>query len=139
MSMEIYVACPSSALPEADQLQLAVRQNGIDLVIPVMDWSTQSGFLPMVLKGRESGVEVDVYTGADALDAVSAFGIFSVGAVVAMRWGGDIAECACAYTLAGAISVLTNGRTFDPEQGVELTPAKAFDQAKSAISIEWLE
>ena len=89
----------------------------------------------MLLEGRESGVEVDVWRGDDALDAVSPFGVTTVETVVAMRWGSDLAECACALAFAGAVATITKGRTCDPQEGVELTPAEAFKEAKSAIEL----
>jgi hypothetical protein len=135
MSMEIYVACSNALLPNAEQLQIVAGENGVRLIVSALDWPSQSGFLPMVLEGRDSGAEVDVMTGDDALEAVSAFGLTSPVTVVAMRFGGDLAEGASALAFAGAIAAVTNGRICDPQEGVELTPAEAFKDAKSAIGM----
>jgi hypothetical protein len=123
MSMELYVAAKLEKLPTASQIGAQLATRGITVTVEPFAWATQSGYLPVSLDGRDSGVEVDLIAPADAGEIMTAFGAkLDPGiAIVAMRWGGDLAECCCACALAAAIAQLAEGQVLDPEQGRTMT------------------
>lgn len=134
MSMELYIACgDASSLPTAQVVQQAAQSHGFRFVVDDLDWKTQSGFLPMALNGKESGCEVDVLTSRDAAEAVAPFDEVGCQALVALRWGGDMAECACALVFAGSVAATMNGRIFDPQEIAEMDLATTFREAQTAF------
>jgi hypothetical protein len=133
MSMNLYVACPSKAPPHVDDVQRVAKENGIELVIPMLDWQAQSGFLPMFIDGRKSGVEVDVWTGRFAAELIATFGLPESGVIVAMTWHGDLAECACAFAFAGAVAAVAGGTILDPNHDEWLNVSDAFRESKHAL------
>ncbi len=133
MSMNLYVACPTARLPSVDDLQHEAKTNGVELVVPSLDWTVQSGFRPMLIHGRNSGVEVDVWTGTVAAEKVETFGLPDSGCVVVMTWSGELSECACAFTLAGAVAGLMGGTILDPNYDLRFGVSDAFKEARAAI------
>jgi hypothetical protein len=134
MSMELYLAT-TSALPSAGQIGARSTQEGIPLLVQTIDWSTQSGFLPMTINGRDAGVEVESMSPQDSEEVLAAFGVPATPStrIVAFRWGGDLTECGCALAAAASIASLTHGDILDPEAGEKMSVAQAFADARQCL------
>jgi hypothetical protein len=136
MSMELYVATTSTELPSADQIGAKLKSLGVTLVVEPFDWSDQSGFLPMVIEGHQSGVEVDLWGAAESGPTLAAFGVPAAPGtrIVAFRWGSQLAECACALATAAGIASLTDGRILEPDAGEIISAEKALADVRDCVN-----
>ena len=105
MANEQYAFLRRSELPTTAALQTAINNDpSFALTIdPETELQASVGFVPCVICGVESGVEIDF---DDSPELISEFGPIATDrdCCLVFRWGGDMAECACAmvlsYTLA---------------------------------------
>ena len=101
MANEQYAFLRRSEVPSTASLQSAIdRDPTFALTIaPQTDLSTCVGFVPCVICGVESGVEIDF---DDSPEIVEQFGDLAADrdCCLVFRWGGDMVECACAMVLS---------------------------------------
>ena len=93
------------------------------------------GYLPMRLRGEESGVEFDTYDGREAVVEIAGKETdprFTRSAN--FRLGGDENELAVAQCFAAALARLVDGAVFDPQEGCLQTVEQAIDHAKKQIA-----
>jgi len=131
--MELYIACSAVPLPAAVQIKQRAMEHGISVDIAPIDWKRRSGFMPVVINGSESGVEVDVHPAPTMGEILGVFANPAADVVISLRWGGDLAECACAFALAGAIASIVNGAILDPDSGEKVSIENAFAASKEAL------
>lgn len=137
MSMELHVFLAKGKLPTIRQWQAAIDSHGFDVKLdPSTDVASDSGFLPAVFKGRESGFEFDVSPAVDVVEAYPdvADRVAGLDAVGNFRWGGDFDEMACALAAAAALASLSGGVWFDPQEGECRDAAGAVREAQSGIA-----
>jgi hypothetical protein len=104
------------ALPSKAAVTRAMKELGLPFSIapPAGSLEAQSGFLPMKLRGEETGVEFDVYGDHAAVEEFADAGVdpgFERRA--SLRWGGDLQEAVAGMCIAAALAKLLDGVVFD--------------------------
>jgi hypothetical protein len=126
MSMEIHVLFHGK-LPTKPALARAMKELSFPITIPSSKNSLekQSGFLPMRLRGEETGAEFDVFEGRAHVAEVAGEHEGAVDLTfdrcASFRFGGDENEMIAAMCAAAALAKLVGGVVLDSESG-ELMP-----------------
>jgi hypothetical protein len=92
------------------------------------------GYLPMRLRGEESGVEFDTYATRDEIQEDLEIDIdprFTRGAN--FRWSSDVDESVVAYCFAGALARLVNGLVLDVDGETMLTADETIARARKDL------
>ena len=136
MSMEVHVLF-AGKLPSKAALTRSFKELGFPLVFQrgAASLEQHSGYLPMRLRGEESGVEFDTCDNRKDVEEVAGKRInprFTRSAN--FRWGGDENELTVAQCLAAALAKLVDGAVFDPQEGCLQTVEQAIEQAKKQIA-----
>lgn len=137
MSMELHVFCPARKLPDIRAWQAAIDAHGFDVKLaPDTDVSTTSGFVPAVFKDRDSGFEFDISPASELVDVYPDLAelLHDMDMVGNFRWGGDLDELACTLAAAAALTSLTSGLWFDPQEGECRDAAGAIEEAHAGIA-----
>jgi hypothetical protein len=119
MSMDVYVfidhPSPLTTIEwqqalDATHLPIQLRQD--------IDLSKHSGFLPITLKGKNTGFYFGLEDAVELSAAYPSIGAAHVQstAVYTLSFGGDLLECASVYYSATALVAKFNGHAFDPQQ-----------------------
>ena len=116
MSTELYVFLEDSRVPSRDDWQLAIDQLAFPLQLEA-DWDlhSDSGFLPAILAGAESGFEFyleELPEGDPGIGLEAA----PCDRVAAFRLGGDMQELVSAMYAAAALTDVAKGRFYDEEK-----------------------
>jgi hypothetical protein len=114
MSMETHVFFRGK-LPSKAALSRAMKELGFPYAIKPATGSLeqQNGFMPMLLRREETGVEFDVF-GHDAVEEFADAGVDpSYERVANFRWGGDFQEAVAGMCGAAALAKLVDGVVFD--------------------------
>lgn len=139
MSMELHVLIDSAKLPDIRKWQTAIDSLGFDVKVdPSVIVETDTGFLPATYKGRKSGFEFDVSASSDIISAYGdqASNFKDADLSANFRWGGDLDEIACALVASAALTKLTGGVWFDPQEGICSDATGAVEQAKAAVAAQ---
>ena len=94
----------------------------------------QEGFMPMKLRGEETGVEFDVYGDHAAVEEFADAGVdpgFERRA--SLRWGGDFQEAVAGICIAAALAKLVDGVVFDEAEDRLLSAADAIAVARQNL------
>jgi hypothetical protein len=135
MSMETHVFFRGK-LPSKAALTRAMKELGLQFSITPATGSleAQSGYMPMRLRGEETGVEFDVY--GDHV-AVEEFGDVGVDAGferrASLRWGGDFQEAVAGMSVAAALA--RNGVVFDEAEGRLLSADEAIALVRQNLQV----
>jgi hypothetical protein len=109
MANEQYAFLRRSELPTTSQLQAAIDKDpDFSMTIdPETKLSESVGFVPCVICGMESGVEIDF---DDSAETIEQFGDLAPDrdCCLVFRWGGDMVECACAMVLSFVLAKYYN-------------------------------
>lgn len=135
MSMEIHVFFRGK-LPTKAVLSHAMKELGFPFSIKPATGSLeeQSGFMPMLLRREETGVELDVYNDTAAFAEFASKGIDpSLGRRASLRWGGDAEEAAAGLCVAAALAKLMNGAVFDEAEDKLLSVDDAIAVARQNL------
>ena len=138
MSMETHVFF-HGPLPRKSALRRTMRELGFPFTL-TPDTGTlegQSGFMPMRLRGEDTGVEFDVFEGREAIDEFSVEGIDpTFDRCANFRWGGDETEMLAGLCAAAALAQLVGGVVFDEAEDRLLTVDEAVAVArKNLVSV----
>ena len=131
MSMETHVFFRGK-LPSKAALSRAMKELGFPYSIKPATGSLeqQSGFMPMLLRREETGVEFDVF-GHDAVEEFADAGVDpSYERVANFRWGGDFQEAVAGMCSAAALTKLVNGVVFDEAENRLLSAEDAIAVAR---------
>lgn len=136
MSMEIHVLL-HGRLPSKAALNRCFRELGFPLSFPRVTGSLeqQEGYLPMRLRGTESGAEFNCFDSRKRVEEIAGKRIdpnFTPGAN--FRWGASAEEGFVATCFAAALAKLTDGVVFDPQVGSVLTVDETVANAR-----DWLK
>ena len=94
----------------------------------------QSGFMPMVRRGEETGVEFDVWNDHSAVAEFADVGVDpSFERVANFRWAGDYQEAVAGMCAAAALAKLVNGVVFDEAENRLLSVENAIVLAKKSL------
>ena len=122
MSAEIYAFVDS--LPTRDSWQEALESLEFPLVLDEeLDLTKNSGFSPAQLQGRESGFEIDVEDSTELIevDPVLREAVGSRRFAISIRFGGDLAECACALAALGGLISAAGAVVYSPNDNLSYT------------------
>jgi hypothetical protein len=107
MPHELTAFLARDRVPDRERLQAAVTALGFELFIHVTYRPFHSsGFLPCALAGRRAGFEIGFETAGLALTRRSRLAA-EIGArdcAISLRWGEEMADCACALAIASALA-----------------------------------
>jgi hypothetical protein len=87
---------------------------------PTLDLRRDTGFTPTSFRGQSTGFEFYLKPAADILSSYSHI-VPKVGSrdkCATFRWGGDMAECGAALSAAAALTKLTDGIYFYPDDDI---------------------
>jgi hypothetical protein len=134
MSMEVFVFSDRT-LNSVAEWQAAIDAEGFPLqVANGTPFESLSGFLPMLLEGRNTGCECDHF---DAGELMEDFADIEFGRrwrhALAFRFGGDMDACISAYMAGAAYARATEGCVLDGEEGRLLTPREAANVVRELL------
>jgi hypothetical protein len=135
MSMETHVFF-RGRLPTKAALSRAMKELGFPFSIKPAAGSLeqQSGFMPMMRRGEETGVEFDVWNDHSAVAEFADVGVDSSYERVAnFRWGGDYQEAVAGMCAAAALAKLMNGVVFDEAEDRLLSIDDATSVARRSL------
>jgi hypothetical protein len=136
MSMEIHVFF-RGRLPTKTALSRAMKELGFPFSIKPATGSLeqQSGFMPMLMRREETGVEFDVWNDHSAVEEFADVGVAqSFEHVASFRWGGDFQEAVAGMCAATALAKLVNGVVFDEAEDKLLSVDDAIALARKSVS-----
>ena len=134
MSMETHVFFRGK-LPSKAALSRAMKELGFPYSIKPATGSLeqQNGFMPMLLRREETGVEFDVF-GHDAVEEFADAGVDpSYERVANFRWGGDFQEAVAGMCGAAALAKLVKGIVFDEAENRLLSVEDAIAVARANL------
>jgi hypothetical protein len=137
MSVELHVFLSKHSLPDIRHWQAAIDSHGFDVKLDSgVDVGAQSGYLPAVFKGIDSGFEFHVAPASDVIEAYPdiAGRLSGIDIVGNFRWFGDLNEMACAMAAAAALTSMSGGVWFDPQDGEMRDALGAIKEAQSGIA-----
>ena len=133
--MEIHIFFRGE-LPTKTALSRAMKELGFPFSIKPAAGSLeqQSGFMPMMLRGEETGVEFDVYNDSAAFAEFAGKGVDpNLERRASLRWGGDAEEAAAGLCVAAALAKLVNGAVLDEAEDKLLSVDDAIAVAKQTL------
>jgi hypothetical protein len=135
MSMETHVFFRGK-LPSKAAVSREMKELGLPFSIAPATGSleTQNGFMPMKLRGEETGVEFSVYADHFAVEEFADVGVDpSFERRASLRWGGDVQEAVAGMSVAAAVAKLANGVVFDEAEGRLLSADAAATLARQNL------
>ncbi len=141
MAMELHVFFRGE-LPSKTELSQAIEELGFPLSIAPSEQSLDqhTGYMPMLLNGKETGVEFDVVNGRLAIeDNIGRERMDEIDPgfdrCANFRFVGDWNELLCALCGAAALAKLVGGVVYDEEHDVLRTIEAAIDEARRTLRI----
>ncbi len=125
-------------LPSKAALSRAMKELGLPFSIAPATGSleAQAGFMPMKLRGEETGVEFSVYGDHAAVEEFADAGVdrrFERRA--SLRWGGDFQEAVAGMCVAAALAKLVDGVVFDEAEDRLLSAEDAIAVARQNLQV----
>jgi hypothetical protein len=124
-------------LPTKAALSRAMKDLGFPFSIKPVTGSLeeQSGFMPMLLRREETGVEFDVWNDHSAVTEFADVGVDpSFERVANFRWGGDFQEAIAGMCAAAALAKLVSGVVFDEAEDKLLSVDDAIGVARKNLN-----
>ena len=121
MSLELHIFMQDSRVPSREAWQQAIEQLSFPTVLyPTLDVRKDTGFSPTTYKGQDTGFEFSLEPAADILASYSHITprVGSRDKCATFRWGGDMTECAASLSAAAALTKLTDGIYFYPDDDI---------------------
>jgi hypothetical protein len=141
MAMEVHVFFRGE-LPTKSALTQTMQDLGFPLSIIRSEQSLEqhTGYMPMLLHGKETGIEFDVFNGRLAIEGQ--IGRERMGEIdprfdrsANFRFVGDWNELVCALCGAAALAKLVDGIVYDEEHDVLRNVEAAIEEAHRTIRI----
>ena len=123
--MEIHVLS-DERLPSIDAWQQAIDAERFDLKLdPEVEFDKASGFLPALLRGKQSGFESYHDDPRELMESYADVPYFKSCPAwkhaLSFRWGSLAHEGASVFMAAAAYAKATDGVVYEPEEGKALT------------------
>jgi hypothetical protein len=137
MSMETHVFFRGK-LPSKAAVSRAMKELGLPFSITPATGSleTQKGFMPMRLRGEDTGVELSVYADHAAVEEFADAGVdSSFERRASLRWGGDFQEAVAGMPVAAALAKLVGGVVFDEAEDRLLSVDGAIAVARHNLQV----
>lgn len=133
MSMEIHVLS-DKRLPSIAAWQQAIDTEGFDLKLDhEVEFDTASGFLPAMLRGKQSGFESYHDDPRELMESYADVPYFKSCPAwkhaLSFRWGSLAHEGVSVFMAATAYAKATEGVVYEPEEGKALT----LDEARQLV------
>jgi hypothetical protein len=130
MAEEVHVFFAGD-VPSRTSLSAALRRLGWPFVIKRIEarLSDQSGYLPMTLRGEETGAELSFSTVDDDARQLVPDLNAAMDRIAHLRWGASELEMAAALCLAAALADLTQGLVFEEAGGRSMSAVEAIPWA----------
>lgn len=118
MSIELHVFLQDSKVPSRTAWQSEIEQLAFPTVLDTtLDLRKDTGFSPTTYAGKAAGFEFDLEPAAHILESYDhiAQKIGNRDMCATFRWGSDLNEMCAALSAAAALTKLTDGIYFDPQ------------------------
>ncbi len=137
MSSELIAVLPGSEAPDRWKWQAALTALDLPWHFETSaDPGAAKGFCPMRAGKVVSGVEIH----GDGLEAVPGDpGWTALHQVIAFRWGGDLLECACAFSAAAGLMEAFAAVVYDPAEGPTPIGLPRLREMAAMLTMEALE
>jgi hypothetical protein len=139
MSMESRVFFRGE-VPDTAALTQALHELGFPISVVPPDYPLQGhkGFMPMLLRGKETGAEFYLDDGRDAIKEMIAPNRLSevdltFDRCASFRFGGDDNAFVCGWCAAAALAKLVNGIVYEEQEGVLWSIDTAIKEARSTF------
>lgn len=120
MSMQLLVLFAMQDTPDIDDWKNALREQNVPVSITAeVDLESHTGFLPMRLENRDTGLYFQIEDYADLAASIPPLNEVSIEdpVVYTLGYGGSLEEGAVAFYSAFALTVTFNGVAFEPQGG----------------------
>jgi hypothetical protein len=137
MSIELHIFIHDSSVPTREAWQQAIEELGFPTVLDAtLKVERQTGFLPTVYDGRWTGFEFDLGPAAEVLSCYPQIApiVGDRKACATFRWGGDLIEMAAALSSAAALTKLTNGIYYYPNDDIVYGADEVVEATRSDLS-----
>jgi hypothetical protein len=137
MAVELHIFIQDSRVPTRENWQCAIEQLGFPTVLDAsLDLRRDAGFTPTIYKGRSTGFELRLDPAADVLSSYSHIApkLGSRDRCATFRWGSDLTECAAALSAAAALTNVTDGVYFYPDDDVLYNADEAVEATRRDLS-----
>lgn len=137
MSIELHIFMHDSRLPTRESWQQAIEEMRFPTVLDeTLDVQQQTGFSPTVYAGQSTGFEFALEPAADLLSSYShiAARVGDREKCATFRWGGDLTEMAAALSAAAALTKLTDGIYYYPNDDIVYGADEAVEATRNDLS-----
>lgn len=134
MSIDLAVSFPASRLISSAQWQRAMDSLGFPFQIDPVEWSSQSGFLPVRHRETLTGFELGLDDVAEFLDGSTMSAPKSHDLLAMFHFGSREFEHEAATCAAAALAHATEGRFHDPQSGESFDAVDAIAQARELLA-----
>jgi hypothetical protein len=137
MSIELHVFLQDSNIPNRDAWQQAIEEAGFPTILePTLDLRRDTGFRPTTYNGQATGYEIYLEVTAGLLEVYTdlAEQVGPRDMCVTFRWSGDLLEHAAAISSAAALTKLTEGIYFAPDDGIVRTVANVLEETRDELA-----
>jgi len=134
MSMELYLLFAMQDAPDCDAWSRALSERNLPVSITAgADLKTLSGFLPMRLESKDTGLNFLIENYADLAAQFPALKGIPVEdpVVYSLGFGARMDEAAVVFYSAYALSVAFNGTALEPQGGTVMSPDSLLEAAKA--------
>jgi hypothetical protein len=141
MSMEMRVFFRGD-VPDTAALTRAMQEVGFPISVVQPDYPLQGhrGFMPMLLRGQESGAEFYLDDGRDQIEEMVVPERFadvdpSFDRTISFRFGSKWDELICATCAVAALAKLLNGIVYEEQDGVLWPVDQAIQEARNFLEM----
>jgi hypothetical protein len=137
MSLELHIFMQDSRVPSRDAWQQAIEQLGFPTVLEQsLDVRRDTGFRPSTYKGQSTGFEFSLEPAAGILANYSHITrqVGNRDKCATFRWGGDLTECGASLSAAAALTKLTDGIYFYPDDDIIYGADEAVETTRRDLS-----
>jgi len=136
MSLELHVFLDDAAVPNCAQWQSVIAQCGFPTILDTtLDPRNDAGFIMASFAGKETGFELYLEIAADVLEGYRHLKarVGSRDCCATFRFGRDIEEMFAAMTAAAALTKLSDGRYYFPDEDVLYNGDQAVEAAQEEL------
>jgi hypothetical protein len=137
MSVELHIFMHDSRVPTRQAWQQVIEDEGFPTVLDAtLDVRQQTGFSPTVYAGQSTGFEFLLEPAADLLSSYPHI-VDRVGdrkKCATFRWGEDLTEMAAALSSAAALTKLTDGIYYYPNDDIVYGAEEVVEATRSDLS-----
>lgn len=138
MSIELHIFMNDSRVPSREAWQLAIDEMNFPTALDAaFDVRQQSGYSPTIHAGQRTGFEFILEPTQKILSSSYAHIADRVGGrekCATFRWGGDLTEMAAALSAAAALTKLTDGIYYYPNDDIVYGADEAVEATRRDLS-----